>query len=29
MQREDARRDARIARQKEQLGLGPRKSGRR
>jgi small Trp-rich protein len=29
MQREEARRQARIARQKDQLGLGPKKSGRR
>jgi small Trp-rich protein len=29
MQREEARRKARIDRSKEQLGLGPKKSGRR
>jgi len=29
MQREDARKQARLERQKENLGLGPKKSGRR
>ena len=29
MQREDARKKARIDRQKDKLGLGPKKSGRR